>query len=317
MKRDRAAVRTPPRPASRQRTARPRALHHGRRSIHPPPVHASFKFLFSLSPMNRDNAAEIMRPRAPITAGITASSDRTAACHRDWRPARHSTAIMCHIHCSDAPSMFSPCTPSCHFLGREGRWSGIARSCAHHHGRHHVKDRAAARTPPRPAVHSSPPAHASFDSLLSSPSMHRDTCRPSSPSGMSPKTRLRPRRLRPNCTKVVFRSADGERHEIVDALVVPLINTADRQINWSLKQHEWAHLNDTDVPNVRADQVTIIMSVDFTRVHDVLEIRRGSKPSDPKAELTPFGWTLFDQISNRYHLNSTSHQRHVNVVCRF
>ena len=49
MKRDRAAVRTPPRPASRLRTARSRALHHGRRSIHPscPSI-----FRFSVSPLS-------------------------------------------------------------------------------------------------------------------------------------------------------------------------------------------------------------------------------------------------------------------------
>ena len=71
-----------------------------------------------------------------------------------------------------------------------------------------------------------------------------------------------------------------------------------------------------DIPNVRPEEVSVIIGADFKRAHDVLETKRGKRHSDPQAELTRFGWVLFGKVSNRYKLNSSKRQRHVNSVKR-
>ena len=50
--------------------------------------------------------------------------------------------------------------------------------------------------------------------------------------------------------------------------------------------------------------------------HDILEIRRGNDSNAPQAERTPFGWAVVRVISNKYRLNSSRRQRHVNFVCK-
>ena len=120
----------------------------------------------------------------------------------------------------------------------------------------------------------------------------------------------------PKYASVTFRDAGKRNFLIEDALNMPRVNTAGRQVNWPLMQREWPYLEGITLPNVRPEQVTVIIGADFKRAHDTFEVRRGAKESDPQAELTPFGWILFGKISNRYRLNETKRKRHVNAVRR-
>ena len=54
-------------------------------------------------------------------------------------------------------------------------------------------------------------------------------------------------------------------------------------------QSEWPYLAGLVIPNVRPEEVSVIIGADFKRAHDVLEIKRGKRHSDPQAELTRFG----------------------------
>ena len=56
------------------------------------------------------------------------------------------------------------------------------------------------------------------------------------------------------------------------------------------------------IPNVRPEEVSVIIGADFKRAHEVLEIKQGKRHSDAQAELTRFGWVLFGKVSIRYKL---------------
>ena len=119
-----------------------------------------------------------------------------------------------------------------------------------------------------------------------------------------------------NYANVTFHDAGGTKYLIDDTLVMPRVNTFDRQIDLPIMQKEWPYLAGLAIPNVRPEEVAVIIGADFKRAHDVLEIRQGRKQSDPQAELRRFGWVLFGKVSNRYMLNVSKRQRHVNVVNR-
>ena len=70
------------------------------------------------------------------------------------------------------------------------------------------------------------------------------------------------------------------------------------------------------IPNVRPEEVSVIIGADFKRAHEVLEIKQGKRHSDPQAEPTPFGWVLFGKVLNRYKFNASKRKRHVNSVKR-
>ena len=70
------------------------------------------------------------------------------------------------------------------------------------------------------------------------------------------------------------------------------------------------------IPNVRPEEVSVIIGADFKRAHEVLEIKKGKRHSDPQAEPTPFGWVLFGKVLNRYKFNASKRKRHVNSVKR-
>ncbi len=95
---------------------------------------------------------------------------------------------------------------------------------------------------------------------------------------------------------------------------MPRVNTAGRQINWALMQKDFLYLEEITVPNVRPEQVTVIIGAYFKRAHDKLEIQRCEKDSHSQAELTSFGWLMFGKVSNRYRLNPSKRQRSENAV---
>ena len=81
-------------------------------------------------------------------------------------------------------------------------------------------------------------------------------------------------------------------------------------------QSEWPYLAGLVIPNVRPEEVSVIIGADFKRAHVVFGIKQGKRHSDPQDELTRFGWVLFGKVSNRYRFNASKRQRHVNSVKR-
>lgn len=68
---------------------------------------------------------------------------------------------------------------------------------------------------------------------------------------------------------------------------------------------EWPHLTRIKVPELPGAEVTVLIGMELTDAHDVIEIKREvNQKNAPMAIHTPFGWCIVGQMRKRQKSNT-------------
>ena len=98
----------------------------------------------------------------------------------------------------------------------------------------------------------------------------------------------------------------GEALELRDVWSTPELPISLRNLPTQQKVRQWSHLSDIQIPDVPANEVTLLIGIDNSHVFENLEERRG-KPEEPFAVKTPLGWMMYGLPSATETQNSLFH----------
>ncbi|KFD48526.1 hypothetical protein M513_10603 [Trichuris suis] len=109
------------------------------------------------------------------------------------------------------------------------------------------------------------------------------------------------------CNRVNFKlkSLEGKyKFEVKDALTVPTLNVAHRQINFASLKQKWPHLQEIDSRIIRSNDVAVLVGMDVVEAHEQYRILKPPKGiTAPRAVLTPFGWAVIGRLPANDHLS--------------